>query len=86
MLKGAYALVLDDICDTGKTLALFAEKLKQMGAKEVKLSTLIVRPDKEHATKIDFVGLPCSQFIVGYGLDYNQLGRQYPEIYQKIDD
>ncbi len=39
-------LVLDDICDTGKTLALFAEKLRQMEVKDVKLATLIVRPDK----------------------------------------
>lgn len=46
---------------------------------------LVIRPDKKHEIKPDYYGLTCSEFIVGFGLDYNQKGRQYPMIYQKMD-
>lgn len=57
-----------------------------MSAKSVRIGVLVIRPDKIHEITPDFVGLSCSGFIVGYGLDYNQQGRQYPEIYQKYDE
>ncbi len=45
---------------------------------------LVERPDKVKNIKIDWVGLHCSDFIIGYGLDYDQFGRNFPAIYQKI--
>lgn len=78
---------MDDICDTGRTLATLHHKLmNEIKAKSIKIGVLVIRPDKEQAIKPDMVGLTCSGFIIGYGLDYNLLGRQYPEIYQKIDE
>lgn len=78
LFKDAHIVVLDDICDTGKTLAQLAQTFKEMNAKTVKIGVLVVRPDKVHEIKPDFAGLTCSEFIVGYGLDYNLEGRQYP--------
>jgi hypoxanthine-guanine phosphoribosyltransferase len=46
----------------------------------------VFRPDREHDIEPDFIGLPCTEFIIGYGLDFNLKGRQYCNIYQKIDE
>lgn len=81
MYKDSYVLFIDDICDTGKTLLQLTEKMKELQIKKSWIAVLVSRPDKKHDLEPDFIGLPCSEFIVGYGLDYNQHGRQYPEIY-----
>lgn len=86
LFKDSHVLILDDICDTGKTLAQLTKAVEGFGAKSVKVGVLVVRPDKKHEVEPDFSGLTCSAFIIGYGLDYNFMGRQYPEIYQKIDE
>lgn len=78
LFKDSHVIILDDICDTGKTLAQLSETFKQMEAKSVKIGVLVVRPDKVHEVKPDFAGLTCNEFIIGYGLDYNLEGRQYP--------
>ena len=57
----------------------------ELNAKTVQTAVLVNRPDKKHAVSPDYFGLDCSGFIVGYGLDYCQMGRQLPCIYQKID-
>lgn len=81
-----HVVILDDICDSGKTLAQLATIFKNMGTKSVKVGVLVIRPDKVHEVEPDFSCLTCSAFIIGYGLDYNYAGRQYPEIYQKVDN
>lgn len=85
LYEGTNIVILDDICDSGKTLAQLSTIFKNMGTKSVKVGVLVTRPDKPHQVEPDFSCLTCSAFIIGYGLDYNLQGRQYPEIYQKVD-
>lgn len=79
-------LILDDICDTGKTLAQLSQIIKGMEVRSVQVGVMVIRPDKKQEIKPDYFGLTCNAFIIGYGLDCNGDGRQYPEIYQKIDE
>ncbi len=79
-------LILDDICDTGKTLAQLSQIIKGMEVRSVQVGVMVIRPDKKQEITPDYFGLTCNAFIIGYGLDYNGDGRQYPEIYQKIDE
>lgn len=85
-LKDSHVLMIDDICDTGKTLKLLADELLKKGAQSVESAVLVLRPDKKHDIEPNFYGLTCSGFIVGFGLDYNLEGRQYPVIYQKLQE
>lgn len=59
-IKNRHVLILDDICDTGKTLAKLADIFKALEAKTVLLGVLVTRPDKNHAIEPDFSGLTCS--------------------------
>lgn len=82
-VKDRTVVVVEDIVDTGNTIAELEHILKEGGAKEVKICSLLFKPDNYKGNiKIDYpaVEIP-SDFIVGYGLDYNQLGRQYKDIY-----
>lgn len=72
------------MADTGLTLSQFRTLLLNNQPKSVKIGVLVNRPDKPKDFPIDWIGLECSDFIVGYGLDYNQFGRTFPAIYQKI--
>jgi hypoxanthine phosphoribosyltransferase len=58
--------------------------IKKSDPKSIKLAVLVDRPDKIKNYKIDWIGLQCSDFIIGYGLDFDQFGRNFPAIYQKI--
>lgn len=70
--------MIDDICDTGKTLSrLNTALITKYHAKSIKFAVLVIRPDKQHHMTPDFIGMECSEFIIGMGLDYNQQGRQY---------
>lgn len=48
MFKGAHVLVLDDICDTGKTLSELVKIISGFGTKSVQLGVMVIRPDKKH--------------------------------------
>jgi hypoxanthine-guanine phosphoribosyltransferase len=50
----------------------------------LKIAVLVNRPDKPKDFPIDWIGVECSDFIIGYGLDYDQFGRTFPAIYQKV--
>jgi hypoxanthine-guanine phosphoribosyltransferase len=45
---------------------------------------LVRRPDHKAQVDLRFIGLECKDFIVGYGLDFDEFGRSFPAIYQKI--
>ncbi|GLB48809.1 hypoxanthine phosphoribosyltransferase [Neptunitalea sp. Y10] len=83
-LKNRSVVVLEDIIDTGNTIVEISKLLKNEGVKDLKIATLFYKPevyDKE--LPIDYIGLEIpNKFIVGYGLDYDELGRNLPEVYQ----
>lgn len=83
-VKGKRALIVEDIIDTGRTLAegnLIASLLDK-GAADVKLCSLLDKPSRRtHPVTIDFKGYEIENlFVVGYGLDYNGFYRNLPYI------
>lgn len=85
-LKGKTVVIVEDIVDTGKTMTDLLEYLKQYEPAEVRIATLMFKPEsccKE--LKIDYYGFSIpNDFIVGYGLDYNGLGRNLKDIYKVV--
>jgi len=86
-LSGRTIIVLEDIVDNGNTLVALKEQFKQQKVKHFKIATLFYKPEAyKQDIKIDYIGIRIpNKFIVGYGLDYNGLGRNLPEIYQIQD-
>ena len=82
-VSGRRVIVVEDIVDTGNTIVTLAEKLKEHKAREVKICTLLFKPESyTKDVKLDYVGLSIpNAFIVGYGLDYNEVGRNFEDIY-----
>ena len=80
-------IILEDIIDTGHTLAKIIPSIQALGPATVKVGTLIFKPKALQTNiQIDYTGLEITnEFIVGYGLDYDGLGRNLKEIYQVID-
>ena len=83
-LKGREVVIIEDIIDTGKTMAYAKQKFLELGANKVYLATLLFKPDAfEEDYTIDYVGMKIpNDFIVGFGLDYDGHGRHYPDIYK----
>ena len=83
-LEGRTVIILEDIIDTGNTLQEIYEIFKDKKVKQLKIATLFFKPDVfKKELPIDYIGKSIEdKFIVGYGLDYNGLGRNYPAIYQ----
>jgi hypoxanthine phosphoribosyltransferase len=83
-VRGRIVVVVEDIVDTGLTMESLMKELKIKEAKDVKIASLLFKPDafiKDF--KIDYVGMEIpNDFIVGFGLDYNGIGRNYPDIYK----
>jgi hypoxanthine phosphoribosyltransferase len=77
-------VILEDIVDTGKTLNEFLPKLDHQQPNSLKIAALLHKPDATvHPLKIDYLGFSIpNKFVVGYGLDYDGLGRNFKEIYQ----
>lgn len=83
-LTGRTVVILEDIIDTGNTLQKIYEIFKDKNIKSLKIATLFFKPDVfKKELHIDFIGLSIpDEFIVGYGLDYNNLGRNIDSIYK----
>ncbi len=86
-LAGREVVILEDIIDTGKTMAYAKKKFLDLGAQRVYIATLLFKPDAfEENYTIDYVGMKIpNDFIVGFGLDYDGHGRHYPDIYKVTD-
>lgn len=82
-VKGRTVILLEDIVDTGYTMKYVMAKLRDQGAADVRLATMLLKPDALKCDlKPDYVGLEIpNDFIVGYGLDYDEMGRAYRDIY-----
>ena len=83
-LTGRTVVIIEDIVDTGNTLVELKELFKQQNVKHFKIATLFFKPEAyTKDIKIDYIGIRIpNKFIVGYGLDYNGLGRNLPEVYK----
>lgn len=82
-LTGRSVLVVEDIIDTGCTMLHLLEDLKSRGAAEVRIATLLVKPQNLAVDlRIDYCAFEIpNDFILGYGLDYDGYGRNLPDIY-----
>ena len=83
-IKGRTVIILEDIIDTGRTLKELVYLFSQTNVKEFKIATLFYKAEIYNGEySIDYVGIEIpNKFIVGYGLDYNELGRNLKEVYQ----
>ena len=81
-LEGKHVLVVEDIVDTGRTLSYLVELLKDRGAADVKLCALLDKPERREVDiRADYIGFQIpDEFVVGYGLDYDQRYRNFPYI------
>lgn len=83
-LYGREVVIVEDIVDTGKTLNEFLPKLAHQQPASLKIAALLHKPEAlKHPLTIDYLGFSIpDRFVVGYGLDYDGLGRNLKEIYQ----
>lgn len=80
-------VIVEDIVDTGKTLNEFLPKLIHQQPRSLKIAALLHKPEAtQFPLTIDYTGFSIpNKFVVGYGLDYDGLGRNLKEIYQLAD-
>ncbi|MFD2823071.1 adenylate kinase [Lacinutrix iliipiscaria] len=83
-LTGRSVVILEDIIDSGKTLSEVHRIFKNEQVKTLKIATLFYKPEAyKKDYKLHYIGIEIpDKFIVGYGLDYDGLGRDLPEVYQ----
>ena len=81
-LKGKDVIVVEDIVDSGRTLSYLLELLGQREPRSMRLCTLLDKPDRRVVdVKVDYTGFEIpDEFVVGYGLDYDQRYRNLPYI------
>jgi hypoxanthine phosphoribosyltransferase len=83
-LEGKTVVIVEDIVDTGNTIEELKAIFKDKKVKHLKIATLFFKPEAyKKDIKIDYIGIRIpNKFIVGYGLDYDGLGRNLPDVYQ----
>jgi hypoxanthine phosphoribosyltransferase len=86
-IKGRTIVLVEDIIDSGNTIAKLLPILEREQPAAIKIATLLFKPSAfKRDFKIDYTGMEIpNDFVVGYGLDYNGLGRNLPEIYKIIE-
>lgn len=84
---GREVVILEDIVDTGKTLSEFLPQLTHQQPATMKIVALLHKPEATvFPIKIDYLGFSIpNKFVVGYGLDYDGLGRNIREIYKLVE-
>jgi hypoxanthine phosphoribosyltransferase len=85
-LFGRDVVIVEDIVDTGRTLHEFLPKLHHQQPASLKIAALLHKPEAAlYPLHIDYLGFSiANKFVVGYGLDYNGLGRNLKELYQLV--
>lgn len=86
-LFGRDVVIIEDIVDTGKTLSEFLPQLQHQQPASMKIVALLHKPEATvFPIPIDYLGFSIpNKFVVGYGLDYDGLGRNIPEIYKLVE-
>lgn len=85
-INGRHVIIIEDIIDTGNTLARLVPELELQLPASLKLCALLHKPEAMKADlKVDYIGIEIpNDFIVGYGLDYDGLGRNLRDIYKIV--
>ncbi|WP_455076333.1 hypoxanthine phosphoribosyltransferase [Prevotella koreensis] len=85
-LNGRTVIIVEDIVDTGLTMKRMIETLGTRNPKSIHICTLLLKPDKLTVDlDIEYAAMQIpNDFIVGYGLDYDQQGRNLPDIYTVV--
>ena len=86
-ISGRHVILLEDIVDTGNTMVVLLEMLQIRNPASIEVATLLQKPEcLQHQLSVKYVGrnIP-NDFVIGYGLDYNGLGRNFKDIYKVID-
>lgn len=83
-IKGKDIIVVEDIVDTGKTISELLPQLEQLGPASISIATLLDKPAaRTQEVQLDYRGFEIpDRFVLGYGLDYNGLGRNLKGLYQ----
>jgi hypoxanthine phosphoribosyltransferase len=76
-------IIVEDIIDTGKTMSSFLPEVLQRQPASLRIATFLTKPDAlKYDIKADYTAFEIEdKFVVGYGLDYNGLGRNFPDLY-----
>ena len=82
-IKGRRVIVIEDIVDSGNTIVALKQILEDKEVKEARMCTLLLKPDAyKKDVALDYVAMEIkNEFIVGFGLDYDELGRNLKDIY-----
>ncbi|CAH1001518.1 Hypoxanthine phosphoribosyltransferase [Neolewinella maritima] len=88
LVRDKDVVLIEDIVDSGLTMQAFLPVLRELQPRSITLVTLLHKPDAQRVpVDIDLIGFSIpTKFVVGYGLDYDGLGRQLPAIYQLAED
>lgn len=83
-LQGRHVIIVEDIIDTGKTLSAFIPEIYQRGPASVKIATFLTKPSAlKYDVNADYTAFEIeNRFVLGYGLDYDGIGRNIPDLYQ----
>lgn len=86
-LIGRHVVVLEDIVDTGKTLSEFLPQLEHQQPASMRIAALLHKPEATvYPITVNYLGFSVpNKFLLGYGLDYDGLGRNLPSIYKLIE-
>jgi hypoxanthine phosphoribosyltransferase len=85
-IEGRSIVIVEDIVDSGRTMQQLLASLETRNPAEIKIATFLFKPDAlQCELKLDYVAFEVpNHFVVGYGLDYDGLGRNFPEVYSLI--
>lgn len=83
-VENRHVIVVEDIVDTGRTLDFFLKDLQSKNPASVRLASCLLKPEAlQFPVKVDYLAFEIpNKFVIGYGLDYDGLGRNLPGIYQ----
>jgi hypoxanthine phosphoribosyltransferase len=86
-VTGRHVILVEDIIDTGRTLHFFMDIVRQQNPESLSVATFLRKPEAEiFPVPVNFLGFDIpNRFVVGYGLDYDGLGRNLPGVYGLLD-
>lgn len=86
-IENRHVIIVEDIVDTGNTICQFLSHLETQKPASVSIATLLLKPEMlKHDLHPNYIGFEIPpKFVIGFGLDYNGLGRNLPDIYQLME-